>query len=64
MYCSNNRFHSFLAVHGRGLAYPAVFGRLLQVTVRPMLWERCPVCLSVTLVIVAKRLDDQGATWY
>ena len=26
------------------------FGRSLQVTVRPMLRDRCPVCLSVTLV--------------
>ena len=28
----------------------SIFGRPLQVTVRPMLWDRCPVCLSVTLV--------------
>jgi len=27
-----------------------IFGRLLQVTFRPMLWDHCPVCLSVTLV--------------
>ena len=32
---------------------PTNFGALhfeKQVTVRPMLWDRCPVCLSVTLV--------------
>ena len=47
-----------------------VLGRPLQVTVPPMLRYRCPVlsvCLSVMLVyceFVAKRLDDQDATWY
>jgi len=38
-------------------------GRPLQVTVRPMLRDRCPVCMfrmSVTLVYCAKRLDGSG----
>ena len=34
-----------------------VFGPLLQVMLHSMLWDHCPVCLSVTLVYSAKWLD-------
>jgi len=31
---------------GFGYRFRLVLGEPLQVTVRPMLWDRCPVCLS------------------
>jgi len=42
------------------------FGRPLQVTVRPVLRDRCPVCLSVCNVGVLwpSGWMDQDATWY
>jgi len=45
-----------------------ILGRQLQVTVRPMLQNRCPVCLSVCNVYVGllwpNGCVDQDATWY
>jgi len=39
-----------LASYAIDAQYCVSFGRPLQVTVRPKLPDRCPVCLSVTLV--------------
>jgi len=45
-----------------------VFGRPLQVTVRTMLWDRCPVCpvcpVSTVGVLWPNGWMDQDATWY
>ena len=41
-----------------------LFARRLQVTVRPMLRDRCPVCVCNVGVLWPNGWMDQDATWY
>jgi len=54
---------------GRNCLVLVIYGRPLQVTIRPMIWDRCPLCLSALSacnvgVLWPYGWMDQDATWY